>query len=122
MTIQEAYNKGLDIAENEALEKLTNAVEGNDIGPFASPKMEELRQKILNLKPELLPTNYVLGTLLGDSTTFQDLTDLDKKVIEILKYIRSLVGPKPRSRISVKIKQLLTELEVDIIRNSDKLN
>jgi len=122
MTIQEAYNKGLDVAENEVFENLSSAIDGNDMGSFSSPKMEELRQKILNLKPELLPTNYVLGTLLGDSTTFQDLTDLDKKVIEILKYIRSLVGPKPRSRISVKIKQLLTELEVDIIRNHDKLN
>lgn len=47
MTINEAYNKGLDVAENEAHEKLTKALSGLDAGPFANPKMEELRQKIL---------------------------------------------------------------------------
>ena len=47
MTINEAYVKGLDKAEDDALEKITKALDGLDAGPFANPKMEDLRQKIL---------------------------------------------------------------------------
>lgn len=50
MTIQEAYNKGLDVAENEAHDKLVKALDGVDSGPFNNPKMEELRLKILQIK------------------------------------------------------------------------
>lgn len=48
MTINEAYNKGLDVAENEALEKLSKALDGLDAGAFANPKLEEFRQRVLN--------------------------------------------------------------------------
>lgn len=52
MTIQEAYNKGLDVAENEAHDKLAKALDGVDGGPFNNPKMEELRLKILQIKKQ----------------------------------------------------------------------
>jgi len=51
MTINEAYIKGLDDAENLTIEKFTKALEGYDAGPFNNPKMEELRQKILSSQP-----------------------------------------------------------------------
>lgn len=50
MTPQEAYNKGLDDAENVAIQKLENTINGVEVAPFNNPKMEELRQRILELK------------------------------------------------------------------------
>ena len=50
MNLQEAYNKGLDDAEKVAIEKLTNALDGMDDGPFNNPKMEEIRQRIFEYK------------------------------------------------------------------------
>jgi|LakMenE01Jun11ns_1017448.scaffolds.fasta_scaffold9959660_47 hypothetical protein len=52
MTPQEAYNKGLDVAENEAYQKLSNALQGVNDTPFINPKMEELRLKILQVKKQ----------------------------------------------------------------------
>lgn len=59
MTPQEAYNKGLDIAENEAYQKISNALQGLDDTPFMNPKMEELRLKILEIKKQQ-PKNIII--------------------------------------------------------------
>lgn len=48
MTIQEAYNKGLDDAENLAYLKLKKALSKVEDTPFGNPKMEQLRQEIIN--------------------------------------------------------------------------
>lgn len=126
MTVQEAYNKGLDVAENEALEKFSKALEGVDVGSFNNPKMEELRQKLLFFEPpkqefEKLDTNYVSEILLGKKVDRSNFNILDSKVVEILEYVISLVGTKSRSRISYRIKQLLTDLRVDFINSGGKL-
>jgi hypothetical protein len=55
MTINEAYNKGLEIAENEAYQKISNALQGLDEGSFINPKMEELRLQILKIKKQPRP-------------------------------------------------------------------
>lgn len=59
MTPQEAYNKGLDVAENEAYQKISNALQGLDDVPFMNPKMEELRLKILKIKNQP-PTKTII--------------------------------------------------------------
>lgn len=132
MNINEAYNKGLDDAESIAVSKFSNTLLGNDDGPFNNPRMEEIRlqilEKINTVSPEPIDVisphgdSYTVPVMLGIPIDDKNLNSLDMKVIEILEYIKSLVGPKPRSKISVKIKKLLTDLEVDFIKNYDKLN
>lgn len=75
MTINEAYNKGLDDAENLAYDKLTRALEGIDSGPFINPIMEELRQKILDndLKKKSLCDENVP---VGDHLTCEELKNI----------------------------------------------
>ncbi len=60
MTPQEAYNKGLDVAENEAYQKLSNALQGADDTPFMNPKMEELRLQILKIKKQPTPKTIII--------------------------------------------------------------
>lgn len=47
MTIQEAFNRGLDVAEKNAIEKISKALNGEDCEQFSNPEMEEFRQQIL---------------------------------------------------------------------------
>jgi hypothetical protein len=42
MTIQEAYNKGLDDAENVVIDKLTQMILGNIPEEFPNPKLQAL--------------------------------------------------------------------------------
>jgi hypothetical protein len=130
MTAQEAYNKGLDVAENIAIDKLVNALEGNDVGPFNNPQMEEIRQKILFQKtllqiPRIIPYNrdynYILNHLKGELVEVDKLSDIDNSILNILKFCEEIVGPKPRSRVSVRAKQFLTNLKIDLLNNRDKL-
>ena len=51
--IQTAYNSGLNDAEDMAIDKFRTAFAGWDNGPFANPKMEELRQDIFGLRAEM---------------------------------------------------------------------
>lgn len=47
MNIQEAYNKGLDDAENRIIDNLINLLNDKDYDvPFLNPKMEIVRQVI----------------------------------------------------------------------------
>lgn len=77
MTIQEAYNKGLDDAENLAYFKLKKALSKQEDTPFGNPKMEELRQEILNVSvPETI------------TETLSDVyVPLDDSIIDIIESI-----------------------------------
>jgi len=130
MTPQEAYNKGLDVAENTAIEKLVNALEGNDVGPFNNPQMEEIRQKILYQKnllqiPHIIPYNrdynYILNHLKGEIVEVEKLSDIDNSILTILKFCEEIIGPKPRSRVSVRAKQFLTNLKIDLLNNHEEV-
>jgi hypothetical protein len=124
MTPQEAYNKGLDAAESIAVVKLSNALLGNDDGPFNNPQMEDIRQKILNHNPKVIidkDYNYIVDLIHEKELNLETLSEIDKTVVEILNFCKEIVGPKPRSRVSVKAKKFLAKLEVDLIKNNVKL-
>jgi hypothetical protein len=128
MTPQEAYNKGLDVAENDAIEKLSKALDGVDTGSFNNPKMEEIRQRVLFQEvqePVIVPYdrdyNYILDYLHGRHVELERLTDIDRSIIDILNFCEEIIGPKPRSRVSVKAKEFLSKLKIDLLNNRDKL-
>lgn len=77
MTIQEAYNKGLDDAENLAYLKFKKALSKEDDTPFGNPKMEELRQEILNFA--IVPLN--------EETSSETYVSVDDSVIDIIESI-----------------------------------
>lgn len=77
MTIQEAYNKGLDDAENLAYLKLKKALSKIDDTPFNNPKMEELRQEILNIS----------ASETVEQTSGDTYVPLDDSVIDIIESI-----------------------------------
>lgn len=125
MTPQEAYNKGLDDAENAVVVKFSNALSGNDDGPFGNPQVEEIRQKVLTMKPTVISDkdyNFIVDFLNDKDIDVDVMSDIDLSILEILTYCKEvIVGKKPRSRIATKTKDFLTKLEVDIIQNRDKL-
>jgi hypothetical protein len=125
MNIQEAYIKGLDVAEKEAIEKLTSALDGNDTPPFNNPAMEEIRQRILTIQSTPITTSrnydFVLDFLRGDEVDIESMTEIDKSILEIVEFNKGLVGAKARSRIAKKAKEFLRNLKVDIISYDDKL-
>ena len=47
MTTQEAYNKGLDVAEATVIEKFTQALQNKETEPFNNPEMEKLRNALM---------------------------------------------------------------------------
>lgn len=51
MTLQEAYNKGLDDAEGNVLRILTQIVLGLDVEPFMNPKLQAIA-KVLEERSE----------------------------------------------------------------------
>ena len=120
MTPQEAYNKGLTDAETLTVSTLNNCLDGNDSIPFLNPEMEAVRQRILNYKPQEKDYNFILDYL--HDRELGDLSDVDKTIIKILQFCEEIVGPKPRSRVSVRAKEFLTELKVDLIQTRDKFN
>jgi hypothetical protein len=123
MNIQEAYIKGLDVAEKEAIEKLTSALDGNDTPPFNNPAMEDIRQRILNRQQTPTTRNYdfVLDFLRRDEVDVESMTEIDKSILEIVKFNKGLVGAKARSRVAKKAKEFLRNLKIDIIAYDDKL-
>lgn len=124
MTPQEAYCKGLDAAESLAVVKLSNALLGNDDGPFNNPQMEDVRQKILSYKPTVIidkDYNYIVDLINEKELNMENLSEIDKTIVDILNFCMEIVGPKPRSRISVKAKKFLAKLEVDLINKYVKL-
>lgn len=126
MTPQEAYNKGLDIAENDAYDKINKALNGIDDTPFNNPQMEAIRQNIISLasttvKPDR-DYNFVLDFLNGNDIDHQKLSNIEISILEILKFCKGLTGPTTKSKASVKAKCFLSQLRVDIINNHDKLS
>jgi hypothetical protein len=118
ITVNDAYNKGLDTAENNALEKLSKALDGVDVGPFINPKMEELRQKLLHCKGSSSFIMDFFNKIPIDDTT---LSSTEVKILELLKFCKRIIPKRPTSKISVGLRDKITAIEVDIIRNSDKL-
>lgn len=104
MNIQEAYNKGLTVAEDDAYEKLTKALDGIDAGPFSNPKMEELRQSLFNR-----PTSNIIEGFFLEKPIPEELDSRQMKILEFLKYCKSLAGRK--SRIGIKIKDMLRDIK-----------
>ena len=133
MNIQQAYNKGLDDAESIAVAKLLNALNGNDDGPFNNPQMEEVRQKILvNGQPKDFDIesiiisdsnllNAITNTLLGKPVGLEDLSPIERRVIDIMSEVRDISKSASKSKVSVKFRELITELEIDIIKEKSKL-
>lgn len=124
MTIQQAYNKGLDDAENLAVVKFSNALLGNDDGPFNNSQMEDLRQKILeerrSPKVEMVENeNYALKVFLDQEIDETKLSSLDLKVLVFLRHVFSLRDR--RSKFGVKLRKLLSDLRIDFVNNYDKL-
>jgi hypothetical protein len=129
MTPQQAYNKGLDDAEKQVELRFTDALMGHDIGKFQNPNLELLRTKILNMSNKSIllthpaqSDNFMMNVLLNDTTDETNLNTLDRKVVEILQYIKSLACAPAKNKVSVKLKHLLTELKVDFIKHYGKLN
>ena len=79
ISINEAYNKGLDDAENNACEKLKKALNGEYTDPFINPKMEEIKWEIItkNLKiSELEVIQQVAPQLPVDCSVFDSLESI----------------------------------------------
>ena len=121
MNIQEAYNKGLNDAEDLAIVKLNNALNGVDDGPFNNPSMEDIRLKVLNSKPESSRDfKYIIYTILNRDVDVELLPDVDKSIFEILQFCKEIVGRNCTSKVSVKIKDFLTKLSIDLINKQNK--
>lgn len=79
ISINEAYNKGLDDAENNACEKLKKVLNGEYTDPFINPKMEEIKWGIItkNLKiSELEVIPQVEPQLSVDYSVFDSLESI----------------------------------------------
>lgn len=127
MTIQEAYNKGLDDAESLVLSKMTNAVNHVDDGPFLNPSLEELRQTILN-RIEVVPDNSNMVSVLksiikGKEYEFEGDTEdtlVLKFYYDLIKHLRS---PNGRTSVfSTKAKTMLSKVEYDLTMVKDVVN
>lgn len=95
MTIQEAYNKGLDVAENEAHDKLSKALEGLDSGPFNNPKMEDIRLKIISLQANINDVDTQTGELCDPCLTIDySILDIIESIILDKEYISTSMSPK----------------------------
>jgi hypothetical protein len=125
MTIQEAYNKGLDDAETAAIAKLSNALQKIDDGPFANPAMEEVRQGILN-KPsgESQDTFDLLEKIITGDTPEYSGSPRNMAIIkfftELMNVIRThhAFGSKPM----VLIKFFLNKVDYELTFEKTKVN
>lgn len=130
MNINQAYNKGLTDAENQAIQKLSDALKSIDSGPFANPQMEELRQAVLSTnepsvqgvtgEPPVNTGDYAVPILLGDAISLNGLSSSDQIVVDILIAVRQIATGKSKSKVSTKFKSLIRDLEVDIIKSKSK--
>lgn len=120
-TPQQAYNKGLDDAENLAVVKFSNALLGTDDGSFNNPLMEDIRQKILSrdIQDPPTPNNYAASVLLGLPYNTDGFNSVDGITIEILEYAKLLSETKSVNKITVKLKQLISKLNAEICSSVD---
>lgn len=100
MTINEAYNKGLDDAENTALDKLQKALLGLNTEPFTNPKMEEFRQKLLNMIPiatssndeETVSVEYIKNILLVKPDLVNDSKSYSRNTYKLISALKNLMS------------------------------
>lgn len=118
MTVQEAYNKGLDVAETEALDKLTKALDGLDVTPFTNPNMEQLRQRLLNLKEG--GTSFVLEFFEKNLIDESLLSSTEIKILDLLKFCKRIIPKRPTSKISVGLRDKIRSIEVELVKTSKK--
>lgn len=124
MTVQEAYNRGLDVAENDAHEKFSKALVGVDAGPFANPKMEELRQQLLSIITSPIQNqdeSFVIKFFKNEEIDETRLSSTDEKILDFLKYCKRSIPKRSVSRHSVLMREYIKAIEVDIAKNNDKL-
>ena len=116
--VQLAYTKGLDVAENIAIEKLSQALDGCESGPFNNPKMEEIRQRILNTIPRNKDYRFILDYLCGREVDESQLIDVEKAILRLFKECNEISGPYcTRTKISTKIKQFMGEVRVQVLKH-----
>lgn len=124
MNINEAYNKGLDDAESAAVVKFSNAILGNDDGPFNNPQMEDIRQQLLNYSPAVIAERdyeYIIRLIQDREIEVDNLSEVDKTIVDILLFCKKIIGKRSKSVIRVKFREFLTKLEVDLINKRVKL-
>ena len=126
ITIHEAYNKGLNDAEDVVIQKVQDILEGKMTPPFANPRLEEVRQRLIEavfIKPspvdiitEASPLDNFRGVvrliLLGDADAAALSTDgRDTFLLEVIQarsdHYRSIAGGK--SRIGKQFKKLVED-------------
>ena len=137
MTPEEAYNKGLDAAENAVVENFTLLMNSGDSLKFRNPKMEELRQILKEKLSATLPPkvsrvyNSLEGEYLDDvADQFgRILTDAELPILvrhdklqrvgtayfEFMKYIRE-IATDAKSPIGKRIEKDL-KIAIDFINS-----
>lgn len=138
MNIQEAYIKGLDDAENIAFEKLSKALNREDVSPFNNPKMESLRQSILNqvmvenTPDELLDHNpkedwssldIVCSILNDEDYPDRAMTNRDALTIRCLKDLVSLCKKciKKKTKDGLQMEAVLKNFETELTKFNQPL-
>ncbi len=104
MNIQQAYNKGLDDAENAVYKSLTDALASVDSGELANPKMESLRQLVLATSKNDTQGNVSCGATSCQRDTIakiikgEEVQISDDNVISVFKdlmeYFRQIASKK----------------------------
>lgn len=99
MTINDAYVKGLDAAENAVFQNFTELLNGNDSLKFQNPKMEELRQQLIQIlvgtskNVEQSEFEYDDIRVKVPEWSTQDITDMFEAIISDRPYILSTALP-----------------------------
>ncbi len=123
MTIQDAYNKGLDDAENAVIEKLNNTLNRVDDGPFANPELEAVRQRLLVGIPDKNILNIFEDMINGRDFEY-DSHGTDNIIIsfyaELMKYLLGTIGG--RNKFSVKIKDSVNRVKYNLTFEKNRVN
>ena len=130
MTIQEAYNKGLDDAEAAAIAKLTNALKNVEDEPFANPALEKVRQDILVRQPPIVINQddkeiFDVLELMLYTDTHNYVGSKEKTIIidfysELMSYLRNRMSMK--NKLSVKVKNMINKANFQLTFERTKVN
>lgn len=137
MTIQEAYNKGLDDAENSVYLNFVQWLNNTPIKPFNNPKLEDLRQRFITRFGELSKHKdqinifdtsentigkIIHGILIGESPDQSMLSTPDKNICDVVRirsdHYRSLAGG--RTRTGKEFKKLVNE-QTSVLTSGDEM-
>lgn len=110
MTINEAYNKGLDDAENRVIEQFNKIINGESVDAFANPKLEELKNRLINVigddmdcqiveNDDVLSCQFLKDLLLNNPTfpTYKK-TELKGRVIDALLELMEFIYTRAERR------------------------